>query len=309
MNLPASVRRARSGSAVGVALMLTSVLSLQAGAGVASALFPRIGPAATTALRLTLASLLLLALTRPALHRWDGHRLRSVLLLGLAMAGMNGLFYESIARIPLGVSVTVQFIGPLTLAVLLSRRTRDLLPVAMAVAGIVLLGVQHPPTGPLDPVGLAFALAAGVFWALYVLAGSRMAATGEGAGGAAAGMGLAALITLPFGIMGAGSAMLDPGILAYALFVALLASAIPYAAEISALARLPKKTFSVLLALEPAAAALVGAFFLDQPLTVATVAAIVLVLAAATTSALFAGPPAAEPAPERSAAAPELQRA
>lgn len=296
MNLPA--HPSRGGAAVGVALMLTSVMSLQAGAAVSASLFPRVGPAGTTALRLALASLLLLAVTRPDVRRWDGHRVRSALLLGVTMAGMNGFFYEAIARIPLGTAVTIQFVGPLALAALLSRRGRDLLPVAAAVAGVVLLGVQHPPTGQLDRAGVAFALLAGLFWAAYVVAGSRMAATGTGPGGLAAAMGVAAVITLPFGAVSAGTALLDPAILAFGVLIAVMASAIPYVAELAALSRLPKRTFSVLLALEPAAAALVGALFLAQPLTLPVVAAIMLVLLAATASALLAEPVGRRPAPE-----------
>ncbi|ROO86334.1 inner membrane transporter RhtA [Actinocorallia herbida] len=311
MTLSAPVRVPRAGSAIGVALMLTSATSLQVGAVVSASLFPRVGAAGTTVLRLTLASLLLLALTRPAVLRWDAHRLRSVALLGVTMAGMNGLFYESISRIPLGTSVTIQFVGPLALAAFLSRRARDLVPVAAAIAGVALLGLQHPPTGPLDPVGVAFAAAAGVFWALYILAGSRMAATGAGAGGVAVAMGVAALVALPFGAVSAGPALLSPGILAFGVVIAVMASAIPYAAEMAALSRLPKKTFSVLLALEPAVAALVGALFLAQPLTPATCAAVLLVLLAATASAAMARPRKASrgDAPEAEPVSPPVRPA
>lgn len=294
MNLSAP---ARAQGTAGAALVLTSVASLQLGAALSSSLFPRLGPAGTTTLRLTLASLLLLALTRPAVHRWDGHRLRSAALLGVSMAGMNGLFYESIARIPLGTSVTVQFAGPLLVAALLSRRARDLPWVAAAIAGVLILGLQHHPDGPLDPVGLAFALAAGGFWAAYIFAGARLAATGTGAGGVAAGMATAALITLPFGVGSAGTGLLEPGALATGVLVAVLASALPYACEIAALARLPKRTFSILLALEPVAAALAGALLLGQPLTLTTAAAILLVLGAATGSTLTASRPAPAPGP------------
>ncbi|MCD0449772.1 EamA family transporter [Actinocorallia sp. API 0066] len=275
--------------AVGTALVLVSVTSLQLGAVVSASLFPTVGPAGTTVLRLSLAALLLLALVRPPVRSWDGHRLRSALLLGAAMAGMNGLFYEALARIPLGTAVTIQFAGPLLLAAVLARRARDLPWVVLAVAGVALPGLGHDGAGgPLDVVGVLFALGAGAFWAAYIVAGSRLAASGTGAGGVGVAMAVAAVLTLPFGVAGAGTTLLRPEVLASGVLIAVLGSALPYAAEIAALSRVPKRTFSVLLALEPVMAALFGALLLDQPLTPVTAAAALLVLTAATGTALTA---------------------
>jgi inner membrane transporter RhtA len=284
---PAPVRPER---AVGAALVLCSVTSLQVGAALSSSLFPRIGPAGTTALRLVVAALLMLAVARPDVRRWSAYQWRSATLLGLALAGMNGLFYQALARVPLGVAVTVEFLGPLGLAVVLSRRPRDLLWVLAALAGVVVLGTRHAAHGQaLDTTGLLLAAGAGVFWAFYILAGARVAGSGTGRGGLAVATGMAALISLPVGVAGAGTRLLQPHTLAVGALVGLLASAIPYSCEIAALGRLPKKTFSVLLALEPAAAALAGVLLLGQSLPPAGLVGVALVVGAGVGSTLTAG--------------------
>lgn len=273
-----------------MSLVLCSVASLQFGAALSSGLFPQIGPAGASLLRLGLAAVVLLALTRPAVRAWTRAQWRSVLLLGLAMAGMNGLFYEALARLPLGVAVTVEFLGPLLLAAALSRQRRELLWVAMALVGVAVLGLtRQADGGALSVTGLVFAAVAGAFWALYVLAGSRVAREGVGLGGLAVATGVAALIVAPAGAVSGGGALLSPTVLGIGALVALLASVIPYTCELTALAALPRQTFSVLLALEPAAAAVIGALLLAQVLTPLHSVAIALVVAAGIGSTLAAG--------------------
>lgn len=274
-----------------VSLVLCSVASLQFGAALSSRLFPQIGPAGASLLRLGLASAVLLVLTRPSARSWTAQQWRGVLGLGVAMAGMNGLFYEALARLPLGVAVTVQFLGPLLLAAALSRRRRELVWVATALIGVAVLGLtRHAGGQALSVPGLVLAAAAGAFWALYVLAGSRVAQQGVGLGGLAVATGVAALIVAPAGAVSGGGALLSPEVLGIGLLVALLASVIPYSCELTALAALPRQTFSVLLALEPAAAAILGAVLLSQVLTPLQCAAVALVVAAGIASTLAAGP-------------------
>jgi inner membrane transporter RhtA len=199
---------------------------------------------------------------------------------------MNGLFYEAIARIPLGAAITIEFLGPLGLAAVLSRRPRDLVWVLMALAGVALLGLRSDVGSSLTLAGLVFAFAAGAFWAAYIATGARLAATGAGSGGLAASTAIAALSVAPAGLASGLGPLLQPHALLVGALMALLASAIPYSCEIAALARLPKRTFSVLLALEPAAGALAGAALLGQHMGRSSALAVLLVIAAAVGSTL-----------------------
>ncbi|SHM90221.1 EamA family transporter [Cryptosporangium aurantiacum] len=269
--------------------VLGSVTSLQLGASLASTLFPVIGAAGASALRLSISALVLVALTRPRVRSWTRGQWTSVALLGLALAGMNGAFYEAVSRIPLGAAVTLEFLGPLGLAAVLSRRPRDLLWVAMALAGVAVLGVEGFDQ-PLTTAGVAWALVAAAFWAAYILAGARVASADVGMGGLAAASVVSGLLTLPLGVVSAGSALLSWPVLVTAVGMAVLASVIPYSLELFALGRMPKKTFSVLLALEPAVAALAGAALLGQGVGVGAVVAIVLVIVAGV-GATLASPP------------------
>jgi inner membrane transporter RhtA len=274
--------------------VLGSVTSLQLGAAVASTLFVRIGPAGASALRLCVAALILLPLVRPKIRRWAAREWRAVLIYGVVLAGMNGAFYEAVARIPLGAAVTFEFLGPLTLATVLSRRRRDLLWVGLALAGVVTLG-WHGFGGPLDAVGVGWALVAALFWALYILAGSQMASTDAGLGGLAVGSAVAGVLSVPGGVLTAGALLVKPSVLLPALAMAVLASVVPYSLELFALGRMPKKTFSILLALEPAVAALAGAALLGQELSWLTGAAIVVVICAGVGATLTAEPGTPEP--------------
>jgi inner membrane transporter RhtA len=262
-----------AGRGPAVALVLGSCVSLQVGAACAARLFPVAGSTGTTLLRLGLAALALLVAVRPRAYRWDARQWLPVLAFGLTLAAMNGSFYAAIERIPLGTAVTVEFLGPLTLAAVLSRRLRELAWVLLAAAGVALLGLG-------DGAGLA--LVAGLFWACYILASRRVGARVPGHGGLAMATAVGALALLPFGAVGAAHALERPHSLLLAAGTGLLASVVPYSLELAALRRLQPHVFGVLLSLEPAIAALAGWVLLSQPLgPVGAVAVGVVVLASA----------------------------
>ncbi|MGZ3147022.1 EamA family transporter [Lentzea chajnantorensis] len=274
-----------------VFLVLGSVISLQFGAAFASQLFGQIGAPGATALRLGIAALLLAVMVRPKFRQ-------ETLVLGMTMAGMNGTFYLALERIPLGVAVTIEFLGPLGLAAVLSRRPRDFVWVGLAFAGVVVLGLREHSGAGLDLVGVVLALVAAAFWACYVLAGRTIATLGLGTGGLAGASAVAAALTLPYGLSTAGTALFEPRILLLGTLVAVLASAIPYTLEIRALKTLQASTFGVVLALEPAAAALAGAVLLGQHLDLVSLCAVGLVITAGVGAALWTAPaPPGTPAP------------
>ncbi|SDG08892.1 inner membrane transporter RhtA [Lentzea fradiae] len=263
-----------------VFLVLGSVISLQVGAAFASRLFGEIGAPGATALRLGIAALMLAVVARPKFRP-------ETLVLGMTMAGMNGTFYLALDRIPLGVAVTIEFLGPLGLAAVLSRRARDFVWVALALAGIGVLGVREYTGAALDLVGVALALIAAVFWACYILAGRKIATAGLGTGGLAGASLISAALTLPYGLSTAGATLFEPKILLLGALVALLASALPYTLEIRALKSLRPSTFGVVLALEPAAAALAGAVLLGQHLSAVSLLGVALVITAGVGAALL----------------------
>jgi inner membrane transporter RhtA len=258
------------------------MLSLQFGAAIATELFDEVGSAGASALRLGLAAVVLLFWARPDVRSWSASHRRSVVLLGLSMAVMNYAFYEAVSRIPLGAAITIEFLGPLGLAVALSRRWRELVFVALALAGVVVLGFgqQGSVEGSLDPVGVAAALVAAVFWACYILTGSRLATTDPGIGSLAGACTVAAIVVVPIGIASSGTDLLDVRVLVLGLGMAVLASVVPYSFELRALERMAKRTFSILVALEPAIGAMVGAVLLDQHLGAVSLLGVVLVVAA-----------------------------
>ncbi|MFI5931380.1 EamA family transporter [Actinoplanes sp. NPDC051494] len=284
-----------------VLMVLGSCASLQVGAALAANLFPVAGSSGATVLRLGLAAVILLTLARPAVRGWQRHQWRAAILLGIAMAGMNGFFYAAIERIPLGPAVTIEFLGPLVLAAVLSRRPRDLAWVLLAGAGVAIMGFADG-AAPLDPLGVAYVLVAAVFWALYILAGSRAGTVIPGNGGLAIGLSVATLAVLPLGLGGAVRAVSAPPLLLIAVGTAILASVIPYTLEMAALRRLPRPVFGILLSLEPAVAALAGWLLLAQPLSWPVALAITVVIAATIGSTISATRAAARP---ESAPAPE----
>ncbi|NGP08445.1 EamA family transporter [Rhodococcus sp. 14C212] len=273
----------RGGSrTVPVAAVLGSVLSLQFGAAFASTLFDDVGALGTVTLRLTLAAMILWAVVRPSVRYWRPAQWRGVVALGASLAVMNAFFYVAIARLPLAAAVTIEFLGPLTLAAVLSRRPRDALWVALALAGVALLGARGlgGDGGALDPAGVGFALLAAAGWAWYIVAGSHVAATVSGAAGLTVATTVAAALVLPLGLGTAGADLADPAILVAGAAVALLSSVVPYSLEMRALRDLPKNVFAILIALEPAAAALAGALVLGQWVQPVAAVGIALVIVA-----------------------------
>lgn len=266
----------------GIALVLAGICSVQAGAAVAKLLFEHLDPAAVTWLRLGFASLILLAVARPKVRAWDHGTWRAVLLLGVALAGMNLLFYVAASRIPLALGVTLELLGPLVLALVLSRRWVDAAWVLLAGVGVGIIGAQSL-TGALDAIGVLLALAAGACWAGYILASHRVGELVPGVGGLTAAMCVAALLTTPFGAVGAVTGVTaQPWLLLPALGVAILSSALAYAFELAALRRIPPRVFGVLMALEPVAAGLFALAIVGEGIgPVQMVALGVVVIAAA----------------------------
>lgn len=262
-------------------LMAASIGSVQFGSAVASTLFPALGAMGTVLLRLLLSGALLTVVLRPRAHRWGARALAACALLGLAMAGMNALFYLSIERLPLGVAVSAELMGPLTLSVMQARRLQDLLWSALAASGVGLLAARSLAEGTaLDPVGLLLALSAGACWAGYILASARVGSLVPGTSGLAVSLLVGAALVLPFGAPGAVGVVAAPHLLVAACAVALLSSVIPYGAELAALRRVPTRIFGVLMSLEPAVAALAGLLVLGQGLSTPELAALGCVSAA-----------------------------
>jgi inner membrane transporter RhtA len=259
-------------------LVLVAIASTQLGAAVAKSLFDQVGAGGTVLLRILFAALVLVALWRPGLRRWTRAELGLAALFGLVLAGMNLSFYAAIDRIPLGVAVTLEFSGPLAVALLGSRHALDVLWATLAGAGIVLLA--SPGGGSIDPVGVILALVAGVCWGSYIVLSQRAGRAFPGGTGLALAMAFGAVLLLPVGVAGAGAELLAPGVLAVGAGVALLSSVTPYSLELEALRRLPAHVFGVLMSLEPAVAALVGLVVLGEVLEARQVVAILLVVCA-----------------------------
>lgn len=274
---PGSVR-ARFGP---VALVVTAGVSVQFGAALAVMIMPRAGAAGVVTLRLAAAALVLLLVCRPKVRGYSRSDWTTVWWFGVTMAGMNGLFYQAIDRIPLGPAVTLEVLGPLVLSVVVSRRLMNLLWAGLALAGVVLLSTHGGGGfGGLDPLGAAFALGAGGMWAAYIVFSARTGRRFPQADGLALAMGVAAVLSLPLGVIEAGSDLLRPSTLALGVGVAVLSSVLPYTLELLALRRLPAPTFAILMSLEPAIAATAGFLVLSQALSALDAAAIALVIAA-----------------------------
>jgi inner membrane transporter RhtA len=256
-------------------LVLVSIASVQTGSAVARTVFDVTGPAGITLLRLLFAALLLVALTRPDVRRWDRAQWTATVALGLTMGAMNLVFYAAIREVPLGVAVTVEFMGPLLVALAQTRRAVDLLWVVLAGSGVALLGLQDTGAVPLG--GLVLALLAGLFWGGYILASARVGQVLPGMQGLAVALCVSTLLALPFGAAGAVAAIADGRALLVGLVVAVLSSVVPYGLELTALRRLPTRVFGVLMSLEPAAAAVAGLIVLDQRLGTEELVALLLV--------------------------------
>ena len=291
--------------AMPVLYILGSCLSLQFGAALATQLFPELGSWGTTSLRLGIGALILLLIVRPRLHRFTAEQWRAMVVFGVVVGGMNGSFYAAIERIPLGTAVAIEFLGPLTVSAVLSTRRTDLLWVLLALVGVGLFGVESFTGAALDPLGVTFALVAAMFWALYVLASAKVGQLVPGQSGLAIAMAVGALAVLPLGALGAMTGLSDLRLLGLAAVTALLASVLPYTLELSALRKLPRHVFGILLSLEPVIALLAGVLLLGQQATALRVLAAVLVVGASvgvTLTARRTQPPAAQSPGEESSA-------
>ncbi|MEU0882716.1 EamA family transporter [Lentzea sp. NPDC005914] len=244
------------------ALVLLGIVSVQVGAAVAKQLFTVAGAAGTVTLRLVVAALVLVVIWRPSL-RLDRRTLAVVVTYGVVLAAMNLCFYAALARIPLGAAVTIEFLGPLAVAVFGSRRWLDGLWVLLAGLGVVLLTRVQ---GGLALSGVLFALAAGACWAAYILVTAKLGSKTSDGKGLALAMVVGAVVALPFGVTSAGTAMLDPVVLAAGFAVALMSSVIPYSLELEALRRMPPRVFGILMSMEPAVAAVAGLVLLGEQL-------------------------------------------
>jgi inner membrane transporter RhtA len=305
------VTQARAEAALGATppaiLVLTGVVSVQVGAGLAARLFSEVPPAAVTGLRLWTAALLLAVLGARGLRREITGLIRRrawsdaavVVAFGLTLAVMNYCIYQAFARIPLGIAVTVEFLGPLAVAVAASRRLLDLAWVALAGGGVALLSQAgdpapaaaiHAPAGAslagLNVAGLLFALAAAVSWAVYILLSAATGRRFPGSSGLTVAMAVAALAVTPVGLLAGGRSLLRPGVLATGAAIGLLSSIIPYSLELETLRRVPAKVFGIWMSVEPAVAALVGLVMLGQSLSLAEWAAIGCVTVASAGAAL-----------------------
>ncbi len=259
-------------------LLLVSIVSIQLGAAVAVHLFETLGPIGTVFLRIAFSAVLLLVAARREIGSGARRHVGLLLLFGCVIGAMNICFYGAIARIPLGIAVAIEFVGPLGVAAFTSRRLKEFLWIGLAIAGLVLL---TPSIGTdLDPIGVGLALAAGAGWASFVLISPRVASTVGGAGLALA-MLAACLFTLPFELAAGGLGRLDLGLLAGALAVAILSTALPLSLEFEALRRMTARAYGVMVTLEPVVAGLVGAIVLGQALPAAALLAIACVTAAA----------------------------
>jgi inner membrane transporter RhtA len=273
-------------------LVLVSIVSVQSGAALATGLFDSIGPAGAVFLRASFGALALLGLTRGMPLRSGGWPHRDVLLLGASVAAVNLFFYAALDRLPLGITVTLEFVGPLGVALIGSRRRRDLVWVVLAAAGIVLLSGRSGDGG-IDAVGVVLALAAGAFWAAYILQSARVGALQPGVGGATVAAVISAVLVAPFGLVQGGWETFAPPNLLVGAAVGILSTAIPYGCEMEALRRLPRAVFGVLMSLEPAVAAAIGFLALSQdlaPVEVVAIGLVVLASAGALRSAAIPAP-------------------
>ncbi|GAA2341036.1 EamA family transporter [Saccharopolyspora halophila] len=242
---------------------MVGVVSVQVGAAFAKQLFAEAGASGVVAMRLFFAAVILLVVYRPAL-RADWRTLRVIAGYGAVLAGMNACIYQSFERIPLGAAVTIEFLGPLVVALIGSRRKLDVLWAVLAGLGVFLLSRVE---GGLDWVGVLFALAAGACWAGYIIFGAKLGSRTTGGSGLALAMAFGALLATPIGVAEAGAALFSPWVLVAGFVVALMSSVIPYSLELEALRRMPPRVFGILMSTEPAVAALAGLLVLHELLT------------------------------------------
>lgn len=286
-------RSIKSPSPIG--LLLLSILSVQFGSALAKSLFDDLGPWGVVFLRVAFSALILFAVGRPQLNATVRQNFKAILTYGIVLTTMNSLFYAAIDRIPLGIAIALEFTGPLGLSVLKSQRWLDSLWAVLALIGIVLL---TPITGAaLDPLGMIFALAAGLCWALYIVLAVKVGSILPGVEGLTWGLLVGTVMLLPIGVITTGSALLNPRLLGLGAGVALLSSMLPYSLEMMALRSLPIKVFGVMLSLEPIAGVVAGFLVLGERLSTRSLIACLLVSIAAGGAAQFQSPPPTPPLP------------
>nr|WP_315027030.1 DMT family transporter [uncultured Chryseobacterium sp.] len=252
-------------SNIAIPATLLAIICVQGGASIAKQLFPAIGAIGTVSLRIVLSAVLLTIINRPKFLQFTKQKWQYCAIYGIGLAAMNLIFYMAIQRIPLGLAVTVEFAGPLFLAIALSRKLLDVIWALLACVGILLIVPWQ--SNNVDLVGLGLAFLAGMFWAVYIVMGGKVAKIMDGKDAVTTGMLFASLVIIPFTIWDGAVFNLTPTIFVKGLGVAILSSALPFSLEIMALKRLPAKTFSILMSLEPAFAALSGLLFLSENLT------------------------------------------
>lgn len=266
--------------------ILLAIISVQFGAAIAKSLFPAIGAAGTASLRIGISALILFLAYKPNLRKITPQQWKLVIPYGLSLGTMNLIFYLAIERIPVGLAVTLEFVGPLVLAVFGSKRLIDYLWVFIAAIGIALIA---PWSGNgIDIVGALFALLAGVFWATYIVLGGKVSKVMKDGDAVSTGMLFASLLIIPFGIMENGLSNLTPNLLGMGIALALLSSAIPFTLEMKALGQLPPRTFSILMSLEPAAASICAFLFLQEHLRFSEIVAVFFVIIASIGSTMTA---------------------
>lgn len=271
--------RARADALPPHVLLLAAIGSVQFGSAFADTIFPAVGPGGVALLRVSITAVILLAIARPTLRGRSRHELRLVAAYGLTLAAMNWSFYEALDRLPLGVAVTIEFTGPLAVAVAGSRRLLDVGWVLLAGGGVVLLALRGDDSG-IRVAGVGLALVAATCWALYIVLTKRVGKSFGALEALALGMAVGTFLVLPVGIVEGGVALLRPGVLAACLGVAMLSSLIPYTLELVALRRMPTAIFGLLMSLEPAVAALAGVIVLGESPTLVLAIAVVMVATA-----------------------------
>ena len=267
-------------------LLLIAMLSIQLGAGLAKQLFPMAGAAGTTSLRLFFAALILILVWKPWRHKFSRAEIKNLFIYGTSLGLMNLTFYLALKRIPLGIAVALEFLGPLAVAIFSSKRTIDYLWAILAMVGIFLIFPSADLNQAIDYLGVFFAVLAGLFWAFYIIFGQRAGTDLHGGIASCMGMFFALIVALPFGLIIDGEKLLNPQILPMAVAVAILSSALPYSLEMYVLKRIPSKTFGILMSAEPAIASLVGLIFLSEALTSLQWTAILSIIIASIGSSL-----------------------
>lgn len=266
--------------------VLLAIISVQCGAAIAKTLFPAIGAAGTASIRIGISAIILLLAYRPNLKQITPNQWKIVIPYGLSLGAMNLIFYLGIERIPIGLAVTLEFVGPLLVAIIGSRRLIDYCWVLLAAIGIALIAPWSNKN--VDLLGVIFALLAGGFWAAYIVLGGKVSKIMNGGQAVSTGMLFAAILILPFGFYENGLANLTPKFLGMGVALALLSSAIPFTLEMKALGQLPPRTFSILMSLEPAAASICAFIFLQEHLSFYEILAVVCVVIASVGSTLTA---------------------